>query len=95
MFLAQNIYENIVLEIISADGSIAPPPPIPAPPRFLSKLDASVSTCPLLENLTIVDTPGVLSGEMDQQQRAYDFADVSAPSGPWGAEKSYAWKGGL
>lgn len=30
-----------------------------------------------MENITLVDTPGVLSGEMQEHQRAYHFADVS------------------
>lgn len=46
------------------------------PSRFLNKLDAAISTSPFLENITLVDTPGVLSGEMQRHQRAYSFADV-------------------
>lgn len=46
--------------------------------RFLNKLDAAISTSPFLENMTLVDTPGVLSGEMQRHQRAYSFADVRA-----------------
>lgn len=45
--------------------------------RFLNKLDAAISTSPFLEDITLVDTPGVLSGEMRRHERAYDFADVS------------------
>lgn len=45
--------------------------------RLLNKLDAAISTSPFLENITLVDTPGVLSGEMQMHQRAYNFADVS------------------
>lgn len=45
--------------------------------RLLNKLDAAISTSPFLENITLVDTPGVLSGEMQMHQRAYSFADVS------------------
>ncbi|CAN0058104.1 unnamed protein product, partial [Laminaria digitata] len=44
---------------------------------LLNKLDAAISTSPFLENITLVDTPGVLSGEMQMHQRAYSFADVS------------------
>ncbi|CAM9409079.1 unnamed protein product, partial [Sphacelaria rigidula] len=44
---------------------------------FLNKLDAAISTSPFLKNITLVDTPGVLSGEMQRRQRAYNFADVS------------------
>ncbi|CAN0351088.1 unnamed protein product, partial [Ectocarpus sp. 12 AP-2014] len=45
-------------------------------PGLLDKLDAAISTSPFLENITLVDTPGVLSGEMQMHQRAYSFADV-------------------
>ena len=48
--------------------------------RLLNKLDAAISTSPFLENITLVDTPGVLSGEMQMHQRAYVFADVSLDS---------------
>ncbi|KAK1581741.1 hypothetical protein Q3G72_008623 [Acer saccharum] len=30
----------------------------------------------LLEHITFVDTPGVLSGEKQRTQRAYDFTDI-------------------
>eukprot|EP00752_Nemacystus_decipiens_P012177 g10795.t1 len=51
---------------------------------FLNKLDAAISTSPFLENITLVDTPGVLSGEMQRHQRAYSFADVAR----WFADRS-------
>eukprot|EP00903_Cladosiphon_okamuranus_P017082 g15741.t1 len=51
---------------------------------FLNKLDAAISTSPFLENMTLVDTPGVLSGEMQRHQRAYSFADVAR----WFADRS-------
>ncbi|CAM9413453.1 unnamed protein product [Pylaiella littoralis] len=51
---------------------------------LLNKLDAAISTSPFLDNITLVDTPGVLSGEMQKYQRAYKFADVAR----WFADRS-------
>ena len=44
---------------------------------FLNKFAAAVVPAPLLKNVNIIDTPGVLSGEKQRTQRGYDFADVS------------------
>ncbi|KAI3764246.1 hypothetical protein L2E82_14252 [Cichorium intybus] len=43
---------------------------------FLSKFESSQMAHPLLEHMTFVDTPGVLSGEKQHTQRSYDFAGV-------------------
>ncbi|XP_038691690.1 EH domain-containing protein 1 isoform X2 [Tripterygium wilfordii] len=43
---------------------------------FLSKFECSQMPHPLLEHITFVDTPGVLSGEKQRTQRAYDFTGV-------------------
>lgn len=43
---------------------------------FLSKLEGSQCPAPLLEHLTFVDTPGVLSGEKQRIDRSYDFTKV-------------------
>ncbi|XP_009770776.2 EH domain-containing protein 1-like isoform X1 [Nicotiana sylvestris] len=45
---------------------------------FLSKFECSQMPHPLLENITIVDTPGVLSGEKQRTQRSYDFTGVTS-----------------
>ncbi|KAB1215148.1 EH domain-containing protein 1 [Morella rubra] len=45
---------------------------------FLSKFQCSQMPHPLLENITFVDTPGVLSGEKQRTQRAYDFTGVTS-----------------
>ncbi|KAL4271559.1 hypothetical protein GQ457_13G001900 [Hibiscus cannabinus] len=45
---------------------------------FLSKFECSQMPHHLLENITFVDTPGVLSGEKQRTQRAYDFTGVTS-----------------
>ena len=51
---------------------------------FLNKFAAAVVPAPLLKNLNIIDTPGVLSGEKQRTSRGYDFAKVSR----WFAERA-------
>ncbi|KAK7287552.1 hypothetical protein RIF29_00833 [Crotalaria pallida] len=51
---------------------------------FLSKFECSHMPHPLLENITFVDSPGVLSGEKQRAERAYDFIGVTS----WFASKS-------
>lgn len=43
---------------------------------FLSKFECAQMPHPLLDEITIVDTPGVLSGEKQRTQRSYDFTGV-------------------
>ncbi|KAK6154449.1 hypothetical protein DH2020_008697 [Rehmannia glutinosa] len=43
---------------------------------FLSKFECSQMPHPLLEHISFVDTPGVLSGEKQRTQRSYDFTGV-------------------
>ncbi|XP_004294399.1 PREDICTED: EH domain-containing protein 1 isoform X1 [Fragaria vesca subsp. vesca] len=50
---------------------------------FLSKFECSQMPHPLLEHITFVDTPGVLSGEKQRTQRAYNFTGVTS----WFASK--------
>ncbi|KAF3783620.1 EH domain-containing protein 1 [Nymphaea thermarum] len=45
---------------------------------FLSKFECSQMPNPLLEHITFVDTPGVLSGEKQRTQRSYDFTGVTS-----------------
>ncbi|KAJ3696192.1 hypothetical protein LUZ60_001569 [Juncus effusus] len=51
---------------------------------FLSKFECSQMPHPLLEHITFVDSPGVLSGEKQRTQRSYDFTGVTS----WFAAKS-------
>lgn len=44
---------------------------------FLQRFEGSACDAPLLEKVTLVDTPGVLSGEKQRIERAYDFIEVS------------------
>jgi EH domain-containing protein 1 len=51
---------------------------------FLSKLECAQCPAAILENITFIDTPGVLSGEKQRLGRSYDFPGVI----DWFAEKS-------
>lgn len=43
---------------------------------FLAKFEAASCANKLLEEVTLVDTPGVLSGEKQRIERTYNFIDV-------------------
>jgi hypothetical protein len=43
---------------------------------FLSRFEGSQCPAKLLEEITLVDTPGVLSGEKQRLERNYNFQDV-------------------
>ncbi|KAG8469220.1 hypothetical protein KFE25_007738 [Diacronema lutheri] len=45
--------------------------------QFLNKLEASQLNAPILQRLTLVDTPGVLSGERQREMRGYDVYKVT------------------
>ena len=43
---------------------------------FLGRLELAQCPSPLLSEVTLVDTPGVLSGEKQRIERTYNFLDV-------------------
>ncbi|KAK5639029.1 hypothetical protein RI129_011521 [Pyrocoelia pectoralis] len=43
---------------------------------FLNRLQCSLVPSPVLKNISIVDTPGILSGEKQRVDRGYDFTGV-------------------
>lgn len=51
---------------------------------FLNKFQGSHCPAPILEDLTFIDTPGVLSGEKQRIGRSYDFPKITE----WFAERS-------
>jgi len=51
---------------------------------FLNKFQGSVCNAPILEDISFIDTPGVLSGEKQRIGRSYDFVSVCE----WFAERS-------
>mmetsp|Transcript_26696 Transcript_26696/g.54667 ORF Transcript_26696/g.54667 Transcript_26696/m.54667 type:complete len:340 (-) Transcript_26696:150-1169(-) len=44
--------------------------------NFLTRFEGSVVNAPVLEKLTLVDTPGVLSGQKQKLNRNYDFDQI-------------------
>lgn len=51
---------------------------------FLSHFVGSITSAPLLEHVTLIDTPGVLSGEKQRISRSYDFSKAAR----WFADRS-------
>jgi len=51
---------------------------------FLTKFQSSQLPAPILEDITFIDTPGVLSGEKQRIGRTYDYVNVCE----WFAEKA-------
>ncbi|KAI7866731.1 P-loop containing nucleoside triphosphate hydrolase protein [Spinellus fusiger] len=43
---------------------------------FLSRFQVSQSNAPALENMTIIDTPGILAGDKQRIERGYDYTQV-------------------
>jgi hypothetical protein len=44
--------------------------------KFLTRFEGSIVNAPVLEKLTLVDTPGVLSGQKQKLNRNYDFDQI-------------------
>ena len=48
---------------------------------FLSRLEGAQCNADLLHSVSLIDTPGVLSGEKQRVERAYDFVQVRSGTG--------------
>ena len=51
--------------------------------NFLTRFEGSIVNAPVLEKLSLIDTPGVLSGEKQKLNRNYDFDQITR----WFAER--------
>ncbi|KAI8638659.1 P-loop containing nucleoside triphosphate hydrolase protein [Parasitella parasitica] len=51
---------------------------------FLSRFQVSQTPSPVLENMTIIDTPGILAGDKQRIERGYNFTQVTE----WFAQRS-------
>ncbi|GAA5805173.1 P-loop containing nucleoside triphosphate hydrolase protein [Helicostylum pulchrum] len=51
---------------------------------FLSRFQVSQTPSPVLENMTIIDTPGILAGDKQRIERGYDFTQITE----WFAQRS-------
>ena len=65
--------------------TVAPNSPFRALQRegnaFLSRFEGSLCASPLLEHVSLIDTPGVLSGEKQRVARHYDFDAAAGVKG--------------